>query len=100
MRDFECARRWNKVCRHLEGLEYDKHSTKHTKKQSLIWPRIKIYWLIATLSLIAPSSAQNLVLTEVTDSLVQNPPKESCLGQRGGVESWGYSGLIKLIAVT
>ena len=54
---------------------------------------LKIYWLIATLSLIAPSSAQNLALTEVTDSLVQNPPMESWLSWRGGVESWGYSGL-------
>ena len=52
-----------------------------------------IYWLIATSSLIAPSSAQNLALTEVTDSLLQNPPKESWLSWRGGVESWGYSSL-------
>ena len=61
---------------------------------------LKIYWLIATLSLIAPSSAQNLVLTEVTDSLVQNPPKESWLSWRGGLKAGVIVALIKLIAVT
>ena len=53
----------------------------------------KIYWLTVTSSLIAPSSAQNLALTEVTDALLQTPPKGSWLSWRGGVKSWGYSGL-------
>jgi len=53
----------------------------------------KIYWLTVTSSLIAPSSAQNLALTEVTDALLQNPPKGSWLSWRGGVKGWGYSGL-------
>ena len=53
----------------------------------------KIYWLTVASSLIAPSSAQNLALTEVTDALLQTPPKGSWLSWRGGVKSWGYSGL-------
>ena len=60
----------------------------------------KIYWLTVTSSLIAPSSAQNLALTEVTDELLQTPPKGSWLSWRGGAKSWGIVVSIKLIAVT
>ena len=49
--------------------------------------------LLTSFSVIVPSAAQNLSLTEVTDSLLQEPPNESWLSWRGGVGSWGYSGL-------
>tara|TARA_B100000989_G_C19520408_1_gene463884 strand:- start:510 stop:800 length:291 start_codon:yes stop_codon:yes gene_type:complete len=49
--------------------------------------------LLTSLSVISPSAAQNLSLTEVMDSLLQEPPNESWLSWRGGVESFGYSGL-------
>ena len=49
--------------------------------------------LLTILSVIFPSAAQDLTLTEVTDSLLQDPPSESWLNWRGGVKSWGYSGL-------
>ena len=63
------------------------------KENALSYSVLTICCLLTSLGIVAPSAAQNLSLTEVTDSLLQEPPNESWLSWRAGVESLGYSSL-------